>query len=716
MTGLPTTPKVEIEFTAGVWTDVTADVQPEYHVRYGRSSEFSTAQTATFDFVLDNLAGNYLPKNGASAYYPNVIPRKRVRFTLSSGTVPVFFGYIKSWSPQFDDGQPITLVTASDRWDQLGRVGLGYAVDAGAAAAASVTSHFRLDDSSMSRLYDRYGNATANLIPVSSGLSSLVSAAWMPRDGAPYLISDDLPGARLEVQSAAVAGSTYAYECTGLPAFSAVSFGIWLTIPASSAFQSLSVTLNDQLSGSGNTNLFLSLLPTVSSKIAAEFNSTATVRAELANSLPQDGLPHHYAVTWSGTTTSLYLDGVLLATASGAPSTGATARYLSFAGSAVNLDAAFDWGSLVIANAAWSGPTVAALYNAGAGYPGEKSGARVTRLLQSIGLVGADYNIDAGQETMGGGSWHGRSIGAALDDITTSEGGGSVSYVAQDGRVRFIDRRFRDTATPVFTFDAENDLSGDDFAPMLDDTTLVNSSSVTRDNAGQQGPVQTYTDTASRTTYGLFSDSASTGASTDAAALLLAQDRVARQANPGLRLDRFSVDFITATTAGLYTTLGSLAIGTRVRITGIATSKAGAPVFPFSQMDAIVEGWEISATSSSWVVTFDTSPADAPARALWSDSAYGRWSSSNQTLTSTIASGATSMSVTTSSGPTLSTSAGDYPMKVQLHEEVVTISSAPAGSSSPQTVTISRASNGTTATSHTAGASIALAPLGTWSL
>lgn len=716
MTGLPPTPKLEIEFTAGVWTDVTADVHPEYRVRYGRSSEFSSPQTATFDFVLDDLAGSYRPKNGASTYYPNVIPRKRVRLTLSSGTVPVFLGYIKSWSPQFDDGgNPVTYVAAADRWDQLGRVELGYAVDAGAAAAPSVTSHFRLDDSSMSRLYDRYGAATATLITVDTGLSTLVSAAWMPRDGAPYLIDDGLPGARLELQSAAVEGSTYAYECTGLPAFSAVSFGIWLTIPASSAFSALSVTLNNQLSGSGNTNLFLSLIP-ATSKIAAEFNSTATVRAELAGSLPQDGLPHHYAVTWSGTTVAVYLDGVLLATATGAPATGTTARYLSLAASAANLDAAFDWGSLVIASTAWSGANVAALFNAGAGYPGEKSGARVTRLLQSIGLSAGDYSVDAGQETLGGGAWHGQSLGAALDDITTSEGGGSVSYIAQDGKVRFVDRRYRDAATPLFTFDAENDLDGDDFVPMLDDTTLVNSSSVTRDNAGQQGPTQTYTDTASRSTYGLFSDSASTGAATDAAALLLAQDRVARQANPGLRLDRFAVDFVTATTAGLYTTLGSLTIGSRVRISGITTSRAGVPVFPFSQVDAIVEGWEIAATASSWTVTFDTSPADAPARALWGDSTYGRWSTGNQTLTSTITSGATSMSVTTSSGPTLSTAAGDYPMKVQIHEEIVTISSAPAGSSSPQTVSISRGSNGTTPTAHTAGAAISVAPLGTWSL
>jgi hypothetical protein len=75
------------------------------------------------------------------------------------------------------------------------------------------------------------------------------------------------------------------------------------------------------------------------------------------------------------------------------------------------------------------------------------------------------------------------------------------------------------------------------------------------------------------------------------------------------------------------------------------------------------------------------------------------------------------MSLTTAgSSPTLSTSAGDYPAYLQIDEEVVQVNSAPGSSASPQTLTITRAQQGTFADAHTAGAVITVWPGSNWTM
>src|SRR5215472_14305295 len=136
--------KWEIEFTAGVWTDVTTDVDQRAQVpsmRFGRSSEFSQPQPAELTVTLRNfdrdatgaplfdanrnyIRGNYTPNDPTSPYYPNIQPRKRIRYSYNPGVQRFrFTGYIKSWAPVLADGaRPYMQITAVDRLDQLSRV------------------------------------------------------------------------------------------------------------------------------------------------------------------------------------------------------------------------------------------------------------------------------------------------------------------------------------------------------------------------------------------------------------------------------------------------------------------------------------------------------------------------------------------------------------------------------------------------------------------
>src|SRR6266542_919298 len=130
--------KYEIEFDGtGTWTDVTADVEfqavspPVIH--YGRTSPHAQPGPGSMTFTLRNETGKYTPlrqvlTNGqAHPYWPNVVPRKRVRhsYTDAGTTYYRFFGYIKGWPPALLAGvRPYVTVTATTRDDQLSRVTL----------------------------------------------------------------------------------------------------------------------------------------------------------------------------------------------------------------------------------------------------------------------------------------------------------------------------------------------------------------------------------------------------------------------------------------------------------------------------------------------------------------------------------------------------------------------------------------------------------------
>src|SRR6266581_4710379 len=130
--------KWEIEFTAGVWTDVTADVEfgfvspPQTH--YGRTSQFSQPGPGSETLALRNPLGRYTPQrqvltDGVTPhpYWPNVTARKRIRrsYTVGGVTFYRFFGYVKGFPPSLYSGVlPVVPITATDRMDQLSRVKL----------------------------------------------------------------------------------------------------------------------------------------------------------------------------------------------------------------------------------------------------------------------------------------------------------------------------------------------------------------------------------------------------------------------------------------------------------------------------------------------------------------------------------------------------------------------------------------------------------------
>src|SRR5436190_16878496 len=104
---------VEIAFTAtpfqaasGItWVDVSSFVRTSKDggapiaIRRGRQSELGRVEAGTLSLMLDNRTRVFDPLNTSSAYYPNVIPMKRIRVSAiwSSTTYRLYTGYVEAW-------------------------------------------------------------------------------------------------------------------------------------------------------------------------------------------------------------------------------------------------------------------------------------------------------------------------------------------------------------------------------------------------------------------------------------------------------------------------------------------------------------------------------------------------------------------------------------------------------------------------------------------
>lgn len=97
----------EVAFTTApgatpVWTDVTDYVRlvDGIVITRGRDHLLARPNPGTMSLVLDNLDRRFEPEYAAGVYYPNVLPRRRVRVSVTWGNVfHVHTGFIERWQP-----------------------------------------------------------------------------------------------------------------------------------------------------------------------------------------------------------------------------------------------------------------------------------------------------------------------------------------------------------------------------------------------------------------------------------------------------------------------------------------------------------------------------------------------------------------------------------------------------------------------------------------
>lgn len=104
------------------WTDVSAYLRTDsLSIRRGRSDELQTSQVGTMSCVLRNSDRRFEPLYTSGAYFPNVVPMRRIRIsaTWNAVTYRLFTGLITAWTPRYDPHTGDEVVDV-DAYDYLG--------------------------------------------------------------------------------------------------------------------------------------------------------------------------------------------------------------------------------------------------------------------------------------------------------------------------------------------------------------------------------------------------------------------------------------------------------------------------------------------------------------------------------------------------------------------------------------------------------------------
>jgi len=684
--GLPSAVLVEIEFTAGVWTDVGSLVKGDsIEIHVGRDSAASGIQPGTLDLDLDNADGRFTPDNPTSTHYPNFVEGKRirVRVTKSATTYVRFVGRITSLEPSFPTGEPsqsVTHVAAVDALGDLARITLT------TYPAASQIENYK-------------AAVSAAYYPLTD-INEHVGMFDPLEIGDPLGVYDRTPGSgKIEARADETLDGSQAY----VQLFDGK--GLWhpgVGIPAS-------------VHGGGAVHVTLCVK--VSSSSYGEVVTIGNYRRDSFSELSK--------VAWSasGFVVDVYSAGALLGSSAAIPAADGWHYLQLTAGGGSN-------SSLIVNNGA--------SVDAGFGHGGtmrfvsiggdldmsaahlvvSDSSVSVYDALEVLPNIGTIDDLAATLTTMVSASGLQMSVNWSGSAFSPSDPAALVNRNALDALVTLADSQHgiayaspstsptqsvialanvdaRPT-TVALTVDAEGDLTqGPTLIRQLDGRVSA--------ATGSSPSASVTVVDSSVTDVGSADVEVQTALYQRNDLHAVASDRIARGRDQATRISSLTVDLATASN-DLYAAFYAVTPGERLRLSGLPTT-----YFGVSYIDGYVEGWTERPGVTGYEVVFDLSPADAPTEARYDTGRYA-FGDGVCTVTSGTAVGTTSTGtivLTWATSPTLSTAAGDYPMDFDWNGERVTVTSAPAGGTSPRTLTITaRGVAPTVARSHSAGESI----------
>jgi len=309
----------------------------------------------------------------------------------------------------------------------------------------------------------------------------------------------------------------------------------------------------------------------------------------------------------------------------------------------------------------------------------------------TLGALPSDLSTAPASQITGAGS-----ALAKINDVIRSEQGylncattGTLTAPVQVVTVRARNR----PATASYTFSADTELAN---APefIRDLTNLVAS-------ATAQGPTSstTYLDPTLASRAGSSNKSDPVVLTQYVDQLGYAQDRVLRGKNTALRTVSFQVNALTTPTDRSADLL-AIKFGDRVQITEISNAGLG-----FTTYDGWVIGRSEAQDIGQHLFTFYIQPV-LPATAIYDTNLY--MSGGLHTLNATINSSVTSLGCLSSDLLTYFEQSAT-PYTILIDSEQITVTACGAPSAGVQTMTVTRAANGTTAAAHTAGAAIEIA-------
>jgi len=697
-TGLPDSTTIEIEFTDGVWTDVTSLVNVGAGAitrKVGRSTQLDTISAGSLSFTLDNPTGTFTPDNPLSTYYPNVVEGKRVRWkvTEAATTYTRFTGYITQWVPEIDGASAsVVNVNATDALGHLSTRQV-WGLPETEMRYDSPVVYYTLDhpsDSYYVPFYSAVGGPSLRYqkspiegsLALSSGIGApydgLTCPTWTsaftgtsPYPTAPYLFADNALSSDLS------------------------SLTVEIIVKSSSVFEVGAFTYNNLSLTFDSSTIYVR--DNLSVVMSASFNVV-------------DGNNHLVTITSDSSGSILYVDGAQIDTGlqitalpKGKRLEVGRGLQVSTSGGTVIYDRFYYDGEIchfAIYDSVLSATAIAFHAAAVDAYYGEtiKTGLDAVARWSGVSIThegsGSPQIVDAIDTT----------DKKALDALALlSSGDGGVLYDNGSGLYARIGSQLK-SATVELSLDVEADLNGS--------VTLTRS--ITDETAGatvsSYSQSATYVDAEQAAAIGTYASAEAPNLSA-VELLAIASNIVAVANNKRLSAGQATLDLANCNSDKYADTL-TLKIGDRVRLTNLISAQFGR-----TYLDTYVQGWSESLNSQGYRFTFDLDAADVPSEAKFDDATYGRFAAGDGvlTLTSTITSTATSISVT-STGLPLTVLAGSYPMDLDLNGERVTVASAPASSTSPQTLTVTRGVAPSIARAHTAGEAVEVYMAGKFAL
>lgn len=482
-----------VEFDAGTWTDVTADMV-EVSTRRGRNRESGAFETGTMTFTLRNDTRVYDPDNAAGPYYGKLRPNRRARFraTYNGLIYPIWQGYVDSIAQNYGGPNDATAEFAcSDLFKILNRVELPASVYAGEVTADTPTYWWRLDEASGSTAV----TAVTGEALTAFGAPALGATTPLVRDpGSAYSAADTVSGFAATRQGWLPAG----LRPITLEAFIVTTAANGTAVAVGDAGDGIRF----RLGVSGGFAAF-EAAKTVGGATSTAFASSAfTIN---------DGTKHHLVGIYTAggfPDMSIYVDGVFAGTGDIPPVAGAGGTQEVLIGNAGAGYSVANRGDGLVGtvdevavydNAMLPAGRAAAHNTAGrTPWTGDTSGARLNRIAGLAGLVSSDLQLDAGSTTLQATSLGGSALGYAQKVEETEAG---RLFVSNDGRLTFISRYNADLGTYLTSIanlvDADSGGALSDVRYMSVSADVDESRIVTRATVSREGSVAvTYSDAA----------------------------------------------------------------------------------------------------------------------------------------------------------------------------------------------------------------------------
>lgn len=588
---------VEIAFNSGystpiasrTWTDVSDYVELDggINITRGRQDEFATCDPNKLTLTLDNRDGRFTAGKTGGAYYPNVKIGRPIRVTSTpvGGAASVrFLGYVDEWPVEWDntDAYAFARITASSRMARLGF---------NAALRSIVEEEFLVDNPNVYYTLSEPEGSTfaANTSPTTQSTMSQfgdgVDVAFATATG---------------VGTDGLSAPTFAPDGKGLRTPGNVTVGVagaWY----------LECFFN--LSASGTLTTFAGTGDVLLSAISSGKLSAGTL---LSPSSVADGLTHHAAFVYSGTTQVLYLDGVAVDSAVVAAGTAPTPGPV-YAGNAFHPAAGTTYTvSHVAAGGAITAARIAAhAATKTAATTTETATAAIVRLAAYADIPAAEVSGDSGTNPVYFIDPTGKTVVEVMRTVEETESG--VLFDARDNTLTFHGRARRYTAATAFTLNVALQEVEAGITPKLDRFALVNDVAAT----AWDGSTSRAANETSISDYGFARETVDI-ASTQDVAYQTAAWRVATHGEPVARIPSLGVN-LTPLTLVRQTVLFGLDISSKVALSNLPSQA------PATSLDFFIEGYSENIGPESYMFEFNVSPTTGYDVWTIEDAVYGQY-------------------------------------------------------------------------------------------